>query len=147
VDQVERLFDVPGVRFHVLQQEAAAQEPERAGGRPRCCRRAPGASKSAAAAMLQLDLVCVDGMPAHLAATLAVPTWLLLQHEADWRWGIRSDSTPWYPSMRLFRQPAPGDWAGIVDEVAGALARRTAQPTARRGAHLPPAREGESIIR
>jgi hypothetical protein len=148
VDQVERLFDVPGVRFHVLQQEAAAQEPERRGWPVEVLSPRTRRIESAAAAMLQLDgVVCVDGMPAHLAATLAVPTWLLLQHQADWRWGIRGDSTPWYPSMRLFRQPAPGDWAGIVDEVAGALARRTAQPTARRGAHLPPARGGESIIR
>ncbi len=65
-------------------------------------------------------VVTVDSMVAHLAGALGRPTWLLLKHEADWRWG-EGDRTPWYPSMRLFRQRAPGDWAAVVDEIAWAL--------------------------
>jgi hypothetical protein len=65
-------------------------------------------------------------MPAHLAASLGRPTWLLLKREADWRWGSGRADTPWYPSMRLFRQPGAADWAGCVDQVAGRLRRLTA---------------------
>ena len=76
----------------------------------------------AAAAMCELDLVIsIDGMPAHLAATLGRPTWLLLKHDADWRWMDDGDTTPWYPTMRLFRQRAPGAWDGVIAQVAAAL--------------------------
>ena len=72
--------------------------------------------------MLSLDLVLtVDSMTAHLAGALAVPVWTLLSYEADWRWMRHRDDSPWYPTMRLFRQPAPGDWASVVQQVAGRL--------------------------
>jgi hypothetical protein len=72
--------------------------------------------------MLQLDVViCVDNMVAHLAGTLGRPTWLLLKHEADWRWMEARSDSPWYPSMRLFRQPSPGDWQSVVGMVGRAL--------------------------
>jgi ADP-heptose:LPS heptosyltransferase len=74
--------------------------------------------------MLQMDLmIAVDGMPAHLAGTLGRPTWLLLKHEADWRWMANRDDSPWYPSMRLFRQARTGDWDSVVARVAHALDR------------------------
>jgi hypothetical protein len=77
---------------------------------------------AAAAAMLELDLVItVDGMPAHLAATLGLPTWLLLKHDADWRWMEGRCDTPWYPGMRLFRQPRAGDWDAAIRAAARAL--------------------------
>lgn len=79
---------------------------------------------SAAAAICELDLiVTVDGMPAHLAGTLGKPTWVLLKHDADWRWMEEREDTPWYPTMRLFRQARAGDWASVVERVAGALRR------------------------
>jgi ADP-heptose:LPS heptosyltransferase len=72
--------------------------------------------------MCALDLVItVDAMPAHLAGSLGRPTWVLLKHEADWRWMEAREDTPWYPTLRLFRQPRAGDWSGVVQQVAGAL--------------------------
>ncbi|WBY02626.1 hypothetical protein PE066_03555 [Ramlibacter tataouinensis] len=115
------LLRCPGVRFHALQQgpaaHAAALDPAVVPLWQRTDR-----IEDAAAAMLQMDLViAIDGMAAHLAGGQGRPTWLLLKHEADWRWMDGRSDSPWYPSMRLFRQRRAGDWAGLVDEVAAAL--------------------------
>ena len=75
-----------------------------------------------AALMMALDLVIsVDSAPAHLAGALARPTWLLLQSNADWRWMRDRTDSPWYPTMRLFRQPRPGDWDCVISAVTRAL--------------------------
>jgi hypothetical protein len=72
--------------------------------------------------MLALDLVItVDSMPAHLAGAVGVPVWTLLHHDADWRWMEGRATSPWYPTMRLFRQPSPGDWESVTAAVAGEL--------------------------
>lgn len=63
-------------------------------------------------------VISVDTMIAHLAGAMGKPTWLLLQAEPDWRWPVTSDSTPWYPEMRIYRQVTPGDWRGIIDAVS-----------------------------
>jgi ADP-heptose:LPS heptosyltransferase len=55
-------------------------------------------------------VVCIDNTLAHLAAALGRPTWVLLPHAPSWRWHLERDDSPWYPTARLFRQPAPGDW-------------------------------------
>jgi hypothetical protein len=69
----------------------------------------------------QLDLVLtVDTLAAHLAGALGIPAWLMLQHAADWRWMASRTESPWYPSIRVFRQPSPGAW----DHVVRALAER-----------------------
>jgi hypothetical protein len=116
------LLQVPGHRFFSLQQGTAAADPSaRALGIEPLSHRT-GSIPEAAAALLALDaVVTVDGMPAHLAGTLGRPTFLLLKHEADWRWMDGRSDSPWYPGMRLFRQPTPGDWAGAVNAVAQAL--------------------------
>ena len=68
-----------------------------------------------AALAANLDLViAVDSPQAHLAAAIGRPVWTLLPFESDWRWLHRREDTPWYPTMRLFRQSQPGDWDGVI---------------------------------
>jgi tetratricopeptide (TPR) repeat protein len=67
------------------------------------------------------QVITIDNSTAHLAGALGVPTWLLLPFAADWRWREAQQSSPWYPTMRLFRQPRLGDWVSVVDQVHNAL--------------------------
>ncbi|MBC8086443.1 MAG: tetratricopeptide repeat protein [Phycisphaerae bacterium] len=62
-------------------------------------------------------VVTVDTSVAHLAGALGVPTMLLLPFVPDWRWQLVREDSPWYPSMRVIRQPSPGDWGSVIDRV------------------------------
>ncbi|HYO07793.1 MAG TPA: tetratricopeptide repeat protein [Tepidisphaeraceae bacterium] len=80
-----------------------------------------------AALVANLDLViCVDTAVAHLAGAMGKPTWLLLPRNPDFRWLLGRDDTPWYPTLRLFRQPALRDWDSVIERVAGELHSRAA---------------------
>lgn len=72
---------------------------------------------------LEMDLiVTIDTSMAHLAGLLGRPVWLLLSRDADWRWLCHRDDSPWYPTMRLFRQTRLGDWGEVIQRVQDALA-------------------------
>ena len=87
-----------------------------------------------AALISHLDLViAVDTSVAHIAGALGKATWVLLPFSADWRWLIDREDSPWYPTVRLFRQVKPGDWAttlGRVETELMALAGKAAEQRA-----------------
>lgn len=77
-----------------------------------------------AAALVAMDLVItVDTMVCHLVGALGVPTCTLLPYRPDWRWFLKREDTPWYPTMRLFRQPKPNDWQDVIDRVVRELSK------------------------
>jgi hypothetical protein len=76
-----------------------------------------------AALVAALDLVItVDTAVAHLAGALGRPVWILSRFDACWRWLLDREDSPWYPTARLFRQPSPGRWDGVVDQLGALLA-------------------------
>jgi hypothetical protein len=82
-----------------------------------------------AAVLKNLDLVVsVDTSVAHLAGALGIPVWVALHFPAEWRWLTGREDSPWYPTMRLFRQAGPGQWEDVFRRIAEALRRRMAAP-------------------
>jgi ADP-heptose:LPS heptosyltransferase len=82
-----------------------------------------------AAVIENLDLVItVDTSMGHLAGAMGKPVWIMIPKAADWRWLLERDTTPWYPSARLFRQRRPGDWDGVLAQVREALQAQLRQP-------------------
>jgi hypothetical protein len=77
-----------------------------------------------AAVLALCDLVItVDTAAAHLAGAMGRPVWVLVPYAPDWRWTRDGETTPWYPTARLFRQTSPGDWDAVIARVAGELGR------------------------
>ncbi|NKN39371.1 tetratricopeptide repeat protein [Agrobacterium sp. a22-2] len=118
------LFDVEGAHFVSLQYADGLEQLRGFAYADRID--VPGASlgdfASTAAAISALDLVissCTSTL--HLAGSLGVPTFALLKYNADWRWMAHRTDSPWYPSVRLFRQPQPGDWGSVARQAAAAL--------------------------
>jgi tetratricopeptide (TPR) repeat protein len=98
----------------------------------------PDAFVDAAAAMMQLDLVVTcDTSVAHLAGALARPVWVALKTDAEWRWLTGRADSPWYPTMRLFRQSRRGVWSDVFDDMRRALAELTARSGAPRPIFAP----------
>ncbi|MGX7707781.1 tetratricopeptide repeat protein [Methylobacterium sp. Gmos1] len=122
------LAAVPGVRFVSLQIGPAARQIAQA-GMP-ILDIAPDLAdlSDTAAVIAALDLVIgVDTAVIHLAGALGRPTWLLNRFDTCWRWGGTEAATPWYPSMRIFRQPEPGDWDSVITGVAAELEKVAAE--------------------
>jgi len=123
-DALAPIWGVAGVRFVSLQKGAVATE---------LASIPPGTDvidlgpelqdfSDTAAVISQSDLVlCVDTGVAHLAGALGKPVWVMLPTPADWRWLEERDDSPWYPTMRLFRQSRRGEWGDVVERVKVAL--------------------------
>jgi hypothetical protein len=126
-ESLAHLDGVPQVRFHSLQ---FPNEPLPLDGEVMACENI----EHMAQRMLQLDLVVtVDTMVAHLAGALGLQTWLLLNAHADWRWQDQRNDTPWYPTMRVFRQRDQG-WSSVLEDVRDRLAMHSTRgATATRG--------------
>jgi len=123
------LFDVPGMRFVSLQRGPGRAEIAALGLAERLVDCGDSADpmvgegfESTAALVQTLDLVITtDTAMAHLAGALAKPVWVLLSTHPDWRWGPKGETTPWYPTARLFRQRERGRWDTVGQAVAQAL--------------------------
>ncbi len=79
-----------------------------------------------AALIMALDLVIsVDTSVAHLAGALGHPIWMLNRADTDWRWLLDRADSPWYPTMKIFRQPTPGDWTTVIENVTKKLRKES----------------------
>lgn len=89
----------------------------------------PDAFLDTAALMQRLDLVVgCDSVMNHLAGALGRPAWIGLRYVPEFRWMLDRADSPWYPSLRLFRQPAVGDWAQVFSAMAGQLRKIVGRP-------------------
>ena len=124
------LARIEGAAFYGLQVGAAAAQAASppAGMRLLDCSARIRDFSDTAALVANLDLVIsVDTSVAHLAGAMGIPTWVLLPRPPDWRWLLGREDSPWYPTMRLFRQERDGDWSAPVERAAAALASLAAQ--------------------
>lgn len=151
---LEPLAAVPGVRLISLQKFDGADQLDRPPAGMRVERLAdpfdegPDAFIDTAAAMANLDLIVTcDTAIAHLAGALGRPTWVALPYDADWRWLADRADSPWYPTMRLFRQHTADDWVGVFANMAEALQQLLGEPVAApvRPAPLTPVSWGELV--
>lgn len=119
------LTDIPGIAFYSLQKDP--QEPDllqlqQAAACVQNLSHLLNDFADTAAVIAQLDLVItIDTSVAHLAGALGKQVWVLLPFDPDWRWMLQREDSPWYPTMRLFRQPQPGDWHSVFVRVVEAL--------------------------
>lgn len=120
------ILQVPGINFFSLQVGFGAASLSAAGGPPAFPDSAGALQDFAdtAALMANLDLIITaETAVAHLAGALGRPTWTLVPFVPAWRWGLGRNDSPWYPTMRLFRQPALGDWPSVIHQVVEELER------------------------
>jgi hypothetical protein len=124
------ILAVAGCTFFSLQKGAAAGELAVAGARLEDFSHEWRDFSDTAAFIANLDLVIsVDTSVAHLAGALGKPVWLLNRYDTCWRWLLARDDSPWYSTLRQFRQPAAGEWQPAIGAAAVALARAVAEPS------------------
>ena len=115
---------LPGVTFLSLQKGPKAQEATEPPGGLRLVAlgdELQDFEDTAAVLMLADLLISVDSSPVHLAGALGRPVWMMLPFVPDWRWLLGRSDSPWYPTLRIFRQPAVGDWSSVTRAVAQEL--------------------------
>ena len=125
LNELAPLFAIPGVTFVNLQRDAGnaiAEVTGTYGAKILNYAEAMTDLEEMAALLLALDcVITVDNTVAHLAGALGCASWIMLAHSADWRWLRAAAECPWYPSVRLCRQSAPGGWPGVVAQVETGL--------------------------
>jgi tetratricopeptide (TPR) repeat protein len=118
------LLDLPDVSFTLIQTEIRESDRVAFGAADnlRCPAAALTDYGDTAALLSGLELlITVDTSAAHLAGAMGMPVWTLLPYSPDYRWKLGRDDSPWYPSMRLYRQEHPGDWGPVIERVRHAL--------------------------
>lgn len=128
--EFHRLLDIDGVQLFSLYKGPQLGEFHRDGSSIAIVDLASGDRHfgDCAALMQQMDLIVTsDTATAHLAGSLGRPVWTLLHWDPFWMWRHEGTTTPWYPTMRLFRQDVPGDWAGVFDRVHRGVSRIAAE--------------------
>jgi hypothetical protein len=132
LDALTPLLDRSHTRFVALQKDLTPSESERLARHDNVIvlDHALDSFDDTAAVISTLDLVIsVDSAPAHLSGAQGTPVWILLPFNADWRWMVARDDSPWYPTAKLFRQASVGDWAEVIARVGDALdGRATGRP-------------------
>jgi hypothetical protein len=132
--QLAPLADVPGVHLFSLQRGPEREQLHAVKGRfaitdlAGFCEDPFVSLREMAAVMKNLDLVVTaDTAPAHLAGALGVPVWVALAAVTDWRWLLNREDSPWYPTMRLFRQTKLAEWTSVFERMAGEVRRLIAR--------------------
>jgi hypothetical protein len=126
LSRLASLWSAAWPRFIGIQRELRGEDAELLAREPRVMQIGAELDDFAdtAAVIALVDLVVsVDTSVAHLAGAMGRPVWILLPFSPDWRWALAGESTPWYPTARLFRQPALGDWDGVIERVRRELDR------------------------
>jgi len=124
IDMLRPLTRIPGCEFWNLQGGPPRKQWSRLGSHTHLHEAYSSCDTilKLAGLIAQLDLVITpDTLAAHLAGALGTRAWVMLQHASDWRWMHDREDSPWYPSVRLFRQPSPGDWPSLVRELQSSL--------------------------
>jgi tetratricopeptide (TPR) repeat protein len=125
LSQLEPLLAAEDVRFVSVQRELRPADAELLAREPRIIHvggELDDFTDTAAVLSTVELLICVDTSIAHLAGALGRPAWVLLPFQPDWRWTLDRDRSPWYPALKLFRQPKAGDWASVIARVREELA-------------------------
>jgi hypothetical protein len=120
------LWSAASVRFIGIQRELRGDDAELLTREPRVMQIGAELDDFAdtAAVVALVDLVItVDTSVAHLAGAMGRPVWILLPFSPDWRWTLAGESSRWYPTARLFRQPSLGDWDSVIERLRGELDR------------------------
>jgi hypothetical protein len=124
LDQLAPLAAAKGIRFYSLHKGAAVDQADHPPAGMQLVNLAPDLHDFAdtAAVMSLMDLILTtDTAVAHLAGALGRPTWVMLQFMPDFKWLLHREDSPWYPTLRLFRQRKTGDWDDVIHRVAGEL--------------------------
>ncbi len=134
LEKLAPLATIPGISFYSLQKVDGLEQLTKAPAAMKIHSfdtdfdESHGQFMDTAALMKNMDLIItLDTAPAHLAGALGVPTWLYLPYAPEFRWMIQRTDTPWYPTMRLFRQHNPGNWDEVVQDMVNALPEIMAQ--------------------